>query len=105
MNIMISFISPSYARIAASPTKVAESFAVGIPIIANHGVGDISLIINEVDGGIVVNSFSDKDLMKVVNEMDSICEKKGRRLRDAAYPILGLKVAERSYKSIYDALK
>jgi glycosyltransferase involved in cell wall biosynthesis len=105
MNIMVSFIVPSYARIAASPTKIAETFAVGIPIIANHGVGDTSLIINEVNGGIVVDSFSDEDLMKVVNELDIICEKKGQRLRNAAYPILGLKVAERSYKSIYDVLK
>ena len=105
ISIMVSFISPSYARIAASPTKVAESFAVGVPIIANHGVGDISSIINEVDGGIVVDSFADEDLMKVVNKLDSVYSKRGRKLRDAAYPILGLKVAERSYKSIYDALK
>jgi len=105
MNIMISFISPSYARIASSPTKVAESFATGIPIIANHGVGDTSSIVDKINGGIVVDSFSDEDLMKIVSKMDAICEMGGKRLREEAYKILGLWVAERNYKSIYDALK
>jgi len=105
INIMISFISPSYARIASSPTKVAESFATGIPIIANHGVGDTSSIVDKINGGIVVDSFSDEDLMKIVSKMDAICEMGGKRLREEAYKILGLWVAERNYKSIYDALK
>ena len=101
MNIMISFISPSYARIAASPTKMAECFATGIPVIANPGVGDVASIIDELDGGRVTNPFSDIDLKKVVQELDEICLKGGQRLRDTAHSKLGLEIAGKCYQSVY----
>jgi hypothetical protein len=98
---MVSFILPSYARIAASPTKMAECFATGAPVIANPGVGDVASIINELDGGRVANPFSDIDLKKVVQELDEICLKGGQHLRDAAHSKLGLEIAEKCYQSVY----
>jgi glycosyltransferase involved in cell wall biosynthesis len=101
IDVMVSFILPSYARIAASPTKMAECFATGAPVIANPGVGDVASIINELDGGRVANPFSDIDLKKVVQELDEICLKGGQHLRDAAHSKLGLEIAEKCYQSVY----
>jgi glycosyltransferase involved in cell wall biosynthesis len=36
----ISFIEPSFSKIASSPTKVAEYLAIGLPIAVNRGIGD-----------------------------------------------------------------
>jgi glycosyltransferase involved in cell wall biosynthesis len=104
MDIMVSFILPSYARVAASPTKIAECFAVGIPVIANDGVGDVAKIINKLDGGKIVNPFSDEDLTKVSHELGKISAKGGYRLRDVSRPILGLELANKRYKSVYEKI-
>ncbi|MBT4764511.1 glycosyltransferase [bacterium] len=104
MDIMVSFILPSYARMAASPTKMAECFSAGIPVIANDGVGDVAKIINQLDGGKIVDPFSDQDLIKASNELEEISAKGGSRLRNASFPILGLDLANEKYKSVYEKL-
>ena len=44
-NLMISFIKPTFAKIASSPTKIGEAFSVGLPVISNKGIGDLDSII------------------------------------------------------------
>ena len=104
MDVMTSFIFSTYARAGASPTKMAECFALGIPVIANPGVGDVKQVVDRLDGGWIVDPFSDTDLMEVVQNLDIICSKGGRRLRDASRSILGLEYATQCYQSIYEKL-
>ena len=104
IDVMISFILSTYARTGASPTKIAECFALGIPVIANSGVGDVKQVVDRLDGGWIVDPCSDTDLMEVVQNLDTICSKGGRRLRDASRSILGLEYATQCYQSIYEKL-
>jgi len=104
IDVMVSFILSTYARTGASPTKMAECFASGIPVIANPGVGDVKRVVDQLDGGWIVDPFSDADLMEVVQNLDTICSKGGQRLRDVSRPILGLEYATQSYQSVYDKL-
>jgi glycosyltransferase involved in cell wall biosynthesis len=104
IDVMVSFIFSTYARQGASPTKMAECFASGIPVIANLGVGDVKQVVDRLDGGWIVDPFLDTDLMEVVQNLDIICSKGGQRLRDASRPILGLEYATQCYQSIYDKL-
>ena len=104
MDVLVSFIVPTYARMGASPTKLAECFAVGIPAICNFGVGDVAEMIQNLNAGIVVNADSDEDLKAVVAQLDAICTLGGRRLREAARKQLGLEVAAARYRSVYSKL-
>jgi len=104
MDIMVSFIYSTYARQGSSPTKMAESFAMGIPVIANPGVGDVKQMVDHIDGGCIADPFSDADLIEVVENLDQIYSKGGLRLRDASRSILGLEYATQCYKSVYDKL-
>jgi len=104
IDVMVSFIFSTYARQGSSPTKMAESFAMGIPVIANPGVGDVKRVVDHIDGGYLVDPSSDANLMEVVQNLDKIYSKGGIRLRDASRPILGLEYASQSYKSVYDKL-
>jgi glycosyltransferase involved in cell wall biosynthesis len=104
MDVMVSFIFSTYARTGASPTKMAECFATGIPAIANPGVGDVKQVVDRLDGGWIVDPYSDADLMEVVQKLDTICSKGGQRLRDASRSILGLEYATQCYQSVYDKL-
>lgn len=104
MDLLVSFIQPSYARMAASPTKVAECFAEGIPVICNDGVGDVAMQIKQLGAGVIVDPVSDADLSVVVQRFDEIFAMGGQRLREAARPLLGLEVAEERYRSVYSNL-
>lgn len=44
----VSLIRPCFSKLGSSPTKIAEYLAVGLPVLANRGVGDLDGII---DGG------------------------------------------------------
>ena len=104
IDVMVSLISPTYARIGASPTKMAESFASGIPVVTNSGVGDVQEIVDQLDGGWIVDPHSEDGLMETAENLDIISAKGGRRLRDVSRPTLGLEFATKSYQSVYEKL-
>jgi hypothetical protein len=62
------FIKPSYSKMASSPTKMAECWAMNLPIITNAGIGDNDLYFNQHRGGILVHDFN-------VPEYEAACEK------------------------------
>ena len=53
----ICFVIESFARIASSPVKIAESLACGTPVIVNRNVGDLNFMIPKYyrDGLININ--------------------------------------------------
>lgn len=104
MDILVSFIQPSYARMAASPTKMAECFAEGIPVICNSGVGDVVQQIEELQGGIIVDPTSEADLLGAVMQLERLCLAGGQALRDISRPLFGLEYAARQYRSVYNSL-
>lgn len=56
-SIGISFRKPTFAQIGASPTKIPEFLAAGIPVVCNSGIGDSDGLIAAKDVGVVVTSF------------------------------------------------
>jgi glycosyltransferase involved in cell wall biosynthesis len=56
-RVGISFRKPTFSQIAASPTKIPEYLAAGLPVVCNYGVGDIDELVEGADVGIVVRSF------------------------------------------------
>ena len=104
LDVLVSFIQPSYARMAASPTKLAECLATGIPAICNAGVGDVAMHIKHLSAGIIVDSVSDDDLTAVVPRLDEIFAMGGQRLRHLARPLLGLELAHERYRYVYSKL-
>lgn len=104
MDVLVSFIEPSYARMAASPTKLAECFAAGIPVVCNDGVGDVAEQVKYLEAGMVVDPKSDEALASVVANINDILKLGGPRLREAAREILSLEVAMSRYRSVYEHL-
>jgi glycosyltransferase involved in cell wall biosynthesis len=103
-DVLVSFIRPSYSCIAASPTKLAECFAVGIPVICNSGVGDVAEQVRLLGAGVIVDPDSDAELLATAESLDRIVTMGGERLRRAARKIFGLEVAVTRYRDVYFAL-
>ena len=104
-DIMLSFIKPAYSKMASSPTKLAEAFALGIPVISNTGVGDVDQITRNLDAGAVIDLCNAQAFDKLAAELDSIRAKGGPGLRARARERFGLEVAEASYRQVYAELE
>jgi len=76
-DMAISFIKPSYSKLASSPTKNAEYLACGLPIIANSKVGDTAEQINEDSTGVVIEDFSRETFEKAFEQVIKMLEDKG----------------------------
>lgn len=62
----IFYINKNFSSTASFPTKIAEFFLCGIPIICNHFNEDISNLINDNHLGII-NEFQDNDHNQLIN--------------------------------------
>ena len=65
-DIAMSFIKPSYSKLASSPTKIAEYLASGLPIVCNAGVGDLDELIEEEGVGVLVRELKPRSNTKTL---------------------------------------
>lgn len=100
------FIKPCYSKLSSSPTKHGEIMAMGIPVIANSGVGDVKEIVERSQSGFVVEDFSDDAYNKVINSMISVASFDKDLIRKGAEDFYALNKAVESYSQLYtDILK
>ncbi|HYP26515.1 MAG TPA: glycosyltransferase [Blastocatellia bacterium] len=82
----ISFRKPTFSQIAASPTKIAEYLAAGLPVVSNAGIGDLDGLLKESRVGVVVDSFDSEAYSGAVGEALALAmsaEAKARCVRTA----------------------
>jgi glycosyltransferase involved in cell wall biosynthesis len=77
----LSFRKPTFSQIAASPTKVPEYFAAGIPAVANAGIGDTDEIIRSNQAGVILEKLDEDSYRKAADELLELLEE-GQSLRD-----------------------
>ena len=65
----LSFILPSFCAIASSPTKVGEMLAMGVPVAANAGVGDMTPIMREPGAGVLLPDFEPASVEQAADAM------------------------------------
>jgi len=58
-RIGVSFRKATFAQIAASPAKISEYLAAGLPVISNSGIGDLDDLLTNEGVGFVIKSFHD----------------------------------------------
>jgi glycosyltransferase involved in cell wall biosynthesis len=104
-DIMLSFRRSTYSQMACSPTKLAEAFALGIPVISNAGVGDVDSITRDLDAGLAIDIDDPHVFENLACKLDEIRAKGGERLRMRARKRFGLEVADKSYRLVYAALE
>src|SRR6266576_2360584 len=70
----ISFRKPTFSQIAASPTKIAEYLAAGIPVVSNAGTGDVDELLQSERVGLTVHSFDDASLAEAATQALKLTE-------------------------------
>jgi glycosyltransferase involved in cell wall biosynthesis len=54
----ISFRKPTFSQIAASPTKIPEYLAAGLPVVSNAGIGDTDELLESEAVGVIVRDLN-----------------------------------------------
>lgn len=99
----IAFKTPSFAQKACSPTKIGEMMAIGVPVVANAGVGDVDAVIEETGAGIIVRGFDSQGLERALNQLAAL-RLKPASIREGARRWFDLEKGVAAYDNIYRAL-
>ena len=102
-DIGVSFILATYSARASCPTKFGEMLAMGVPVIANSGVGDIAEIIRETGAGAVVEDFDEKSLSAAIVDAEAAAAKP-EGVRAAAERYFALDQGVDRFDAIYRAI-
>ena len=99
----IFFIKPAFSKIASSPTKMAECWAMNLPIITNSGIGDNNLYFNKYNGGILIDAFNEAKYEKACENYLKLIEM-NYSYRTIALEHFNTQHAISKYTSIYQSL-
>lgn len=106
-DFAVSFIKPCFSKLSSSPTKMAEYFACGLPVIANRGVGDIAECVEGHRVGTTLEVFSPEEFERVLDEIEGLISDEGTadRCRRAAREEFDLQeVGGVRYRRLYGRL-
>ena len=107
-HVGISFRKPTASQIAASPTKIAEYLAAGLPVVSNAGIGDMDRILAEDRVGVVVENYSHDAFEAALARLDGLFREPGLRARcqESARRRFGLReVGSIRYRRLYARLE
>lgn len=100
----ICFILPSYSKMASSPTKLAEFLALGIPVIANPGVGDTEKLFLDHEIGGLVKEMNEESFQDVIHHLAKMKKIPKEKIRKVATHHFSLDGGGRSYRKIYQKI-
>jgi len=106
-KVGLSFIKPTFSKIASSPTKIPEYLAAGIPVVSNAGIGDTDRALLDDRVGIVVRDFSREAFDEAVVALLELLDDTGlaARCRRSAYERFDLeKVGAERYLRLYQRI-
>ncbi len=69
-DISVCFITPSFSKKASAATKMAESWAIGLPVVTNKGWGDVEVL--EKTFPIFFSDGTDEQNERVLTDLRSI---------------------------------
>lgn len=99
----IFFIMPAYSKIASSPTKMAECWAMNLPIITNSGIGDNDLYFRNGQGGVLISAFTDSAYDEACTQF--LAQKYNKTaLRAIAVKSFDHKIAIENYSKTYERI-
>jgi len=103
----LSFRQATFSQIAASPTKIAEYLAAGIPVISNAGIGDTDHILLGDRVGVIVRDFNRRTYDEAVRQLEDLLDdpELAERRRRSAYERFDLeRVGGERYRRLYRKL-
>jgi len=98
-----AFIQPAPSKVASAATKVSESWAMGLPVAVNDGVGDAADLVRDDGLGIVVDPAATASFPERAQELVALGadDATRRRCRATAEQRFDIATAARTYDRVY----
>ena len=77
----LSVRKPTFSQIAASPTKIPEYLAAGLPVVSNACVGDVDQLLEGERVGVVVRYFTDAEFARAAEAALALAAEPGTKER------------------------
>jgi glycosyltransferase involved in cell wall biosynthesis len=103
-DLAIALRQPSFSSQGASPTKLGEYLACGLPVVVNDGVGDVAALVKDLAAGEVMPDLSEAALDTVFARLDAVLAINPVDLRDRSRRIHDMPVALEKYGQVYDSI-
>ena len=106
-SLGISFRKPTFAQIAASPTKIPEYLAAGLPVVSNAGIGDMDDLLEREGVGVIVREFNAAEFARAAEVAQMLADDPSVRMHCAAVARLHFdlqSVGGRGYANVYSRL-
>lgn len=103
----LSFRKATFSQIAASPTKIPEYLAAGLPAVCNAGIGDTDDILTRERVGVIVRDFDEATLDEAARAALALASEPGigERAVETAYRYFDLaRVGGVGYRNAYRRL-
>lgn len=97
-DLGIFYIKPGFSKIASSPTKLGEMLLMGIPVICNSGVGDLSELFEKEKIGIC-HDINDKSF-DITSALSQLPGKGDASIRTAGLEYFSLSGALTAYRKV-----
>ena len=104
-HIGVSFRTETHSQIAASPTKIAEYLAAGLPVVSSARVGDTDELLSAERVGVIVRDWDDRTLRATAEQasalaLDPITADRCRRVARDHFDLRT--VGGPAYRRLYD---
>lgn len=76
-RIGVSFRMPTFSQIAASPTKIPEYLAAGVPVVSNAGIGDVDELLEAERVGVVARELDAAGLAAAAERAVALADEPG----------------------------
>jgi len=105
-DIGLCLASPSFARTATSPTRVAEYLAAGMPVAVTPGLGDLEALVEDEMVGAVVREENGAAVARAAAELRELAADPGARdrCRAVARERFDLSPGVAAYAALYRSL-
>ncbi len=98
-NAAICFIKPSFSKKASSATKIAEAWAMNLPVVVNPGWGDVDELAQS--GFPLILCQEKADYARVVSQLRTFTPVENRQMLAGRFDLL---TGIRKYEEIYQSL-
>ena len=75
--------------------------SMGVPVIANEGVGDSTEVIKRYKSGLLVDLKEENSMQKTIDQFDKLVSLNKREIRKGAIDFFSLEEGVNKYDSIY----
>jgi glycosyltransferase involved in cell wall biosynthesis len=100
------FVRPTPSKRAASPTKLAEALASGMPVVYNRGIGDLDAVLDGAGVAVPVAAFTEAEYRGAAVRLRDLLKDPGasdrcRRLAEERYSLeRGVEAYHRLYREL-----